>query len=59
MCSRARDREVEESGSDVEGVWKARGVLATSARRWEELFRSIFSLPRSSRRARTMDWISS
>ena len=40
------------------GCWKARVFLETSARRWDELFRSIFSLPRSSFKLRTMDWIS-
>ena len=38
--------------------WNGLVGLEMSAFRWLELFRSIFSRPRSSRRARTMAWIS-
>jgi len=49
--------EVEEveGGGGVKG----RGVDERSARRWEALFATIFSMPRSSRRERIMSCMSS
>lgn len=59
------DEEDEGRGSvlavlleGVEGDEKGRGDCATSARRWEALFRDIFSAPRSSRKERIIAFMS-
>ena len=43
---------------DGEDWWKGKGFFEISARRCEEASMAIFSRPRSSRRERIMDWIS-
>ena len=65
-CCLARSRVLSADAADeeegvevpVEGLVKGRGVEDRSARRWDALFRFIFSCPRSWRRESIMAVIS-